>query len=305
MQKFAVFFFIIGLIIFAYLFFFEEKEKQDFDKSKKLIVMRKIAHDILLYAKDSTSRILPAKQISQNDFIIPFESQFSFLPDSLVNIINTIIIKNHLSNSYIVNVFEKESNEVIFGYSMVADKKENIIPCGSRLQASSQYRIHIKFQSKQSILGNALYFMSILFVFFGALIMLLKVKINHFTNIETSFVLEPKNISAHSSVSIGKYIFYPNEQKLEFEEEQITLTAKETKLLSIFSTQMNQIVDREKLQKEVWEDEGVFVGRSLDMFISKLRKRLEKDEHIKLINIHGKGYKLINDSNIATAILRN
>jgi DNA-binding response OmpR family regulator len=70
------------------------------------------------------------------------------------------------------------------------------------------------------------------------------------------------------------------------------LTIKEAKLLSIFAANLNQIVDRNRLQKEVWEDEGVIVGRSLDMFISKLRKKLEQDPNVKLTNIHGKGYKL-------------
>ncbi len=54
----------------------------------------------------------------------------------------------------------------------------------------------------------------------------------------------------------------------------------------------NQAMERDQLLKEVWEDDGVFVGRSLDVFISKLRKKLLHDAGIRIINIHGKGYKL-------------
>ena len=54
----------------------------------------------------------------------------------------------------------------------------------------------------------------------------------------------------------------------------------------------NEAVERSRLQKEIWEDEGVIVGRSLDMFISKLRKKLEFDPNIKIVVIRGKGYKL-------------
>ena len=54
----------------------------------------------------------------------------------------------------------------------------------------------------------------------------------------------------------------------------------------------NQIIKREELTKKVWEDNGVFVGRSLDTYISKLRKKLQDDDSIQLINIHGIGYKL-------------
>lgn len=322
MQKFAVFFLVLGFMIFAYFSYvegyMESKEKQDFEKSKKLIVMRKIAHDVLLYAKDSTSRILPAKQSAQHDFIIPFETQFAFLPDSLVNIINKIIVKNHLSNNYIVNVFEKKSKEVIFGYMMMADKQQDIIPCGNRLQASNQYEIHIKFKPKQLISNNLWLIIGVLLVLLGGILMFLRLKIKpkpiyypiHLVEkypppIATEQVIAPKNNQNNSFVQIGKYIFYPEEQKLGFEKTQIILTAKETKLLAIFSAQINQVVDRERLQKEVWEDEGVIVGRSLDMFISKLRKKLEKDEHIKLINIHGKGYKLTNEAGIDAPILRD
>ena len=70
------------------------------------------------------------------------------------------------------------------------------------------------------------------------------------------------------------------------------LTTKESKILHILALQQNQIIDRDKLQKEVWENEGVIVGRSLDMFISKLRKKLEQDEQVKITNVHSRGYKL-------------
>ncbi|MEN0056487.1 MAG: helix-turn-helix domain-containing protein [Mucilaginibacter sp.] len=57
----------------------------------------------------------------------------------------------------------------------------------------------------------------------------------------------------------------------------------------MFAQAPNEIIDRNRLQKEVWEDEGVIVGLSLDTFISKLRKKLENDPSVKLVSIHGKG----------------
>jgi len=67
---------------------------------------------------------------------------------------------------------------------------------------------------------------------------------------------------------------------------------KENKILLILAQSPNTVIERARLQKEIWEDEGVIVGRSLDMFISKLRKKLEIDPSIQLVNIHGKGYRL-------------
>jgi len=62
--------------------------------------------------------------------------------------------------------------------------------------------------------------------------------------------------------------------------------------LLIFALSPNEMIERSRLQKEIWEDEGVIVGRSLDMFISKLRKKLELDPNCKIVAIRGKGYKL-------------
>jgi DNA-binding response OmpR family regulator len=94
------------------------------------------------------------------------------------------------------------------------------------------------------------------------------------------------------ATAIGNYLFYPEQFLLVLGEEKIVLTNKEVKLLRIFAEHSNQIVDRSKLQKEVWEDEGVIVGRSLDVFVSRLRKKLEKDDRVQLTTVHGKGYKL-------------
>jgi DNA-binding response OmpR family regulator len=73
---------------------------------------------------------------------------------------------------------------------------------------------------------------------------------------------------------------------------EIALSKKECELLEIFVANANQVVKREELTKKVWEDNGVIVGRSLDTYISKLRKKLQKDNSIKLTNVHGVGYKL-------------
>jgi DNA-binding response OmpR family regulator len=75
-------------------------------------------------------------------------------------------------------------------------------------------------------------------------------------------------------------------------EQTIDLTKTEARVLRIFALTPNEAIERSRLQKEIWEDEGVIVGRSLDMFISKLRKKLEPDPTLKIAVIRGKGYKL-------------
>ncbi|MES2648467.1 MAG: winged helix-turn-helix domain-containing protein [Bacteroidota bacterium] len=290
--------FIAGcLFILLAAFVSKKATDNDFEAAKEIIIMRKIAHDILLYTGDSTSQVLPVNQVSANEFQIPFASSFSFKPDSLINIINKLIVKNNLTSNYIVNVLDCSSQKVIFGYAILGSEQNNIVPCSGRAQPSMRYCINIKFQERIAKGGtsNTLYLSGIAIIFAG-LFIAGRQQYKNKKNIATSIVSETVLIKEY--MSIGNYRFYPEEQSLAFNNEKIILTSKESKLLSVFASQPNQILDRNELQK-IWEDDGVIVGRSLDMFVSKLRKKLEHDPNVKLTNIHGKGYRLeIQDDNL-------
>jgi DNA-binding response OmpR family regulator len=93
-------------------------------------------------------------------------------------------------------------------------------------------------------------------------------------------------------VSLGAMLFDEKNRKLIINGTTIDLTGTETRVLHIFASSPNTTIERSRLQKEIWEDKGVIVGRSLDMFISKLRKKLEPDPTISIVVIRGKGYKL-------------
>jgi DNA-binding response OmpR family regulator len=71
------------------------------------------------------------------------------------------------------------------------------------------------------------------------------------------------------------------------------LTSKEADLLILLHNSVNTGIEREVILNEVWGDEGDYVGRTLDVFISKLRKKLEGDSSVKIVNIRGVGYKLV------------
>jgi DNA-binding response OmpR family regulator len=97
----------------------------------------------------------------------------------------------------------------------------------------------------------------------------------------------------HTSIfTLGSVLFDAKGRKLMINGKTIDLTGTETRVLLIFALSPNETIERSRLQKEIWEDEGVIVGRSLDMFISKLRKKLELDPNIRIVVIRGKGYKL-------------
>ncbi|NND80098.1 MAG: winged helix-turn-helix transcriptional regulator, partial [Maribacter sp.] len=96
-------------------------------------------------------------------------------------------------------------------------------------------------------------------------------------------------------IPLGTYQFDKRNTELIIEHQRIDLTGKEADLLLLLYNEVNTTVEREVLLNMVWGDEGDYVGRTLDVFISKLRKKLEFDSKVKIVNIRGVGYKLVLD----------
>ncbi len=95
------------------------------------------------------------------------------------------------------------------------------------------------------------------------------------------------------SYKIGAYSFYPLKQLLYFKDQPIKLTTKESELLDLLCQQGNEILDRDFALRSIWIDNNYFNARSMDVYITRLRKYLKKDPEVKILNVHGRGYKLI------------
>ena len=92
---------------------------------------------------------------------------------------------------------------------------------------------------------------------------------------------------------IGKFTFDTQKQILAIGDKQTKLTTKESELLGLLCAHANEILQRDFALKTIWIDDNYFNARSMDVYITKLRKHLKDDDSIEIINIHGKGYKLI------------
>mgnify|MGYP000232867225 CR=1 FL=1 len=98
------------------------------------------------------------------------------------------------------------------------------------------------------------------------------------------------------TVLLGAFTFDLAKQFLQYKnEEKINITHREAHLLHHLLQNKNQVLDRSKVLKELWGDDDFFNARSMDVFITKLRKKLKKDESIQIVNVRGFGYKLICD----------
>lgn len=93
------------------------------------------------------------------------------------------------------------------------------------------------------------------------------------------------------SYSVGKYKFDTQNYVLIFEDQKINLTQRESELLKLFLDNKNSVLKREQILTSLWGDDDYFMGRSLDVFISRLRKILVTETHISIENLHGIGFK--------------
>ena len=94
-------------------------------------------------------------------------------------------------------------------------------------------------------------------------------------------------------ITIGEYSFHLNRQYLQYNGESIKLSSRESELLKLLWFSRNRVLERKTILLKLWNDDHVFNGRSLDVYITRLRKYFAKDPHVQIINYRGIGYKLI------------
>jgi DNA-binding winged helix-turn-helix (wHTH) protein len=271
---------IIVILIFAGAFI---NKKDEIPEKHVEVVLRNIGHQLLLTAKDSTSRVLPVKKINANTYQISFQNDFSFVSDTLINLVQRTFEKNGLANDYIVNLRNCKQNETVFAFE-INSQTGDLTACRGRKLEVSCYVIEIELLKKNT------------FNYFLLLLLIIPLSLVGFY-VKDKFRKKAAAASIIDNtdyIPLGNFRFYSANNVLKIEHTTITLSEKETKALRIFTENINGIVEREKLMKEIWEDEGIVViSRNVDVLVSKLRKKLSDDNSIKFINVHGKGYKFI------------
>jgi len=247
------------------------------------VSLRHVGHHLLLTNNDSTSLVKPVLTLDELKYQLSFEEDLFIHPDSLVALVKSSFQKADLPQFYLVEVIQCEDKEVAYSYEMKKNVEKGIIPCGGRLLEKACYMVNVRFTKVTAPHKSNSRFLYVL-VFIIVLLLTFV-----FYSRKQKSIPEAKN---ESYESIGRFKFYPDQNKLVKEASEISLSKKECEILAIFIANPNQIIKRDELTKKVWEDHGVIVGRSLDTYISKLRKILKDDDSIKLTNVHGVGYKL-------------
>lgn len=295
-------YFKIILLLFFNLFLLAKESHSENNNNQHITAaLRMIGHQVLIHAGDSTSLVLPIEE-KNGRYQIEFGTEFILDPENLVITVDSIIEKTKIAGSYIVEIEECETDKIVYNYKVESLKNTDEIPCKTRPLPKGCYTIYVSILKGYDLVksmypitsettdhlssGNdhTLDPMILYFIIIGFLIL------------GTFFILKTKRSKqkkGSNMISIGKYRFDKKNAKLIFEEQRIELTGKEADLLLFLHKTVNVTVDRDDILKEVWGDEGDYIGRTLDVFISKLRKKLELDTSIKIINVRGVGYKLV------------
>jgi len=237
----------------------------------------------------------------ENRYKLSFENNFKLNPLELANVIQPIILKSKIASKYRVEVQLCDSATVVYGYEIGRHDSTDLIACARRLQPLDCYDIYftiLENQEKNSSIAEVLegsnhktwqdkttditWGVSVAIILGLALV--------------RTFRASGKSRDNHNhTINIGKYQFNTRTMMLSNHNSGIELTGKESDLLTLLYSNVNQTIEREKILNAVWHDDGDYIGRTLDVFISKLRKKLEDDPTIKIVNVRGIGYKLLID----------
>jgi LPXTG-motif cell wall-anchored protein len=255
------------------------------DPDSREILIRTIGHELLLSAGDQHSRVLPVKKINNHRYTLLFENDLTLDHSQIIRITGTVF--SGREENYKVDVLNCEARETVYSFLIRKSAEESLVPCAGRALPKSCYMLDISFEEKAG--NNTIWYLlaaaglaAIIGLWFYS-----RKKKPAPPEAEEDNVDSPGHI-----IPIGQYLFDKNTGQLEMEGHSDTLTQKEAKILELLAASINNLIPRATLQKEVWENDGVIVTRSLDMYISRLRKKLAMDPNVKIVSVPARGYKL-------------
>ncbi|MFT6334180.1 MAG: DNA-binding winged helix-turn-helix (wHTH) protein [Halioglobus sp.] len=277
----CVFIYIIGQSV-AFCQDYEQVDQSD----EINLALRQTGHLLYEFCGDTFSQIPPVEQTSGSEFKLKLENGFDY--DKLPEILESSLKSFGVTNSYIVSILTCESESIVLGYNNLSIQNQ-VVACRSREQDELCKIIMLNIQKQEPVESKVDYSMFWLFLF--GVIPLLVFYINR-RKIEAPESAPLFEKLKNNYLTVGGSTFDPSGLVFSYKDESKPLTFREGKLFEYFINHKNEVLKREDIQNHVWQDEGVIVGRSLDVFISRLRKIIKDDTSLAIKNIHGVGYRL-------------
>jgi hypothetical protein len=323
-------FVMVAVLFFASSF--TKRTDRDLRAKEINLIIREMGHRLLLQAGDRTSRVLPVTETKEGTFLLTFEKELVFNNDSLMVLSQSLLPKTQFPSGYTVTVHDCLKAGIVYGFQVsntspdilpckgrnqlpgcytieitfpdlykndenVEQKQADNDPLSTENKSIKIDRLEANPKDndfKMGIFDNPFFIMvcSTMLVLLGITFWIGRIR----KNVTPALVQHQGHAIFTDSLlegsAIGKFLFDVKGQRLLLGSEVISLTEKEYKILELLNKNFGELIPRETLMQEIWLNEGVITGRSLDMFVSKLRKKLSRDPKLRITNVHGKGYKL-------------
>ena len=290
MQKskliFVIIFLSLSMLSFDRLIGFAGNSKSKNFAEKVNLALRRTAHRLLKSSGDSTSQIEPVKILNESTFMVRLNKNFKY--DNLPQLLEESLNLHQIEHNYDVSVLNCEDGKLELGYNYLDFKEDKDVACGGREQDKNCYDLKVTFTEKSiQNTSKSLWLIPLWGLFLGGFIYWKRK--NPTQNNTPKKVIETE---LSNEIKFGNSSLNFSNQLLNSGNIQHKLTYREAKLLKLFVDNANQLLERDFIMKAIWEDEGITVGRSLDVFVSRLRKMLQADANVQIITLHGVGYKL-------------
>jgi DNA-binding winged helix-turn-helix (wHTH) protein len=282
---FIILFLSLSMLSFDRLIGFGGNSKNHFSEKANLAIRRTV-HHLLKSSGDSTSKIQPVENLDESTFIIRISKNFNY--DLLPQLLAESFKIHQIEREYDVSVLNCENTELELGYNSFDFMNGQNVPCTGRKQDIDCYDLRVSFTKKPAQFFSKSFWLIPLWVVFLGSFMYWNRK-NPTQKIEPQVDSETEQ---SDKISFGNSSLDFSNQILSSVNIDHKLTYREAKLLKLFVCNINQLLERDFILKAVWEDEGIIVGRSLDVFVSRIRKILQDDTRVQIVTLHGVGYKL-------------
>ncbi|MEZ4776520.1 MAG: winged helix-turn-helix domain-containing protein [Bacteroidia bacterium] len=248
------------------------------------LALRRTGHLLLLAEEDSTTTIPPVKQLDVQTFMLTLHEGFDY--DQLPGILRESLYLRNITADYEVQVFDCVTDTLILGYFYMSQIPDAPVPCVGRNLIRGCSHIKVVFQpgpKAENGKGLLMTLIIVIFVLAGLIF---------FRNYKQPPPISKDEPATASGIHLSATVFDLSKLKVVVAETERDLTFREAKLLHYFFQHPNELLERDRIQKNVWEDEGIIVDRSLDVFVSRLRKILAEDRGLRIVNVRGVGYRL-------------
>lgn len=262
-------------------------------QDQKNVALRAIADALLKQNNDWISPIPPIRREGKNTYFIELEADVDY--PGLRATIDNILRQHDIQPNYVVSLLDESDDQVLLGFQAMAQDANGNYPCRERERSEGCYNLQLTFLEAQAEplvnrQGQDQTWPPVKWVLLGLTCFLPFIWFSWSKTQHQEEKEEP--LPDGWQQQNERTAFHLTNQLLKIEDKEMTLTYREAKLLNYFFQHTDQVMERERILEAVWEDEGIIVGRSLDVFVSRLRKKLKADPDLNIVNVHGVGYKL-------------